>query len=338
MGVESIFDRVSVATPIGGSGLGYPISSLIQYLNIQQQAYYKRQIAARILQGLSTSVHTGFNLGVPPDHDPTYKFVSNQSDPAYKSYNDSLSLYNNSKMLWDMLAQREYNNNLENYNRLMSRDWITNQEKEAFKKPSYNYYGSNMKPMNEYGNYSAVVPGDIGDDNIKPIGFSPGMRGHGNTGTFIYKKPTVPVFVEGTELANNAEKQIMLQKAGLYTGKIDGIWGDKSKAAMQEYERQQQNITQSQPTNQVVAPTTQQPTMEAKPAVPKVVSGISKNYGSYTSTSGKSPNTKEFNSSGSSTNSKGSYYTVRYTDGTTETLTPSEYEQYKQAAGNITNN
>lgn len=274
-----------------------------------------------------------FNFGTPPDHDPV-KFVSDPNDPSYKSYNDSLSFYNNSKTLWDIKAQKEYNDNLENYNILMSRDWITNQEKKTFKKPIYNYYGSNMKPMSEYENYRAIIPRDIRDDNIKPIGFSTGVRGGGTMGTFIYKKPTLPVFVEGTELANNAEKQIMLQKAGLYTGKIDGIWGNKSIAAMQEYERQQQNITQSQPTNQVVAPTTQQPTMEAKPAVPKVVSGISKNYGSYTSTSGESPNMKEFDGFGSSTNTKGYYYTVRYTDGTTAVLTPSEYQQLYGSSNN----
>lgn len=258
---------------------------------------------------------SGFNFKIPPDNDP-WKFVSNPNDPAYKSYSDSLSLYNNSRRQFNQLASTAYG--------------------------PLDYY-KDMSPLDHYRHYERT---NVSKNKIQPIGWHEMAGLSSYEDNFVYKKPTNPIFLEGTELANNAKKQIMLKEAGLYKGNIDGIWGNKSIAAMQQYElqqqnstpvqstgqtvtptAQQQNITQSQPTSRVVAPTTQQPTVEAKPVVPKVVSGVSKNYGAYTSTSGKSPNIAESNSFGSSTNTKGYYYTVRYTDGTTETLTPSEYEQ-----------
>lgn len=278
-----------------------------------------------------------FNFGTPPDHDPV-KFVSDPNDPSYKSYNDSLSLYNNAKMIYNQKNYPGYLNDVENYNRTINDPRWSAEVKKVARKPVWTPYEENVTPMSRYGTrYSRLgelytggtIP--IPEGNIKPTGY------HGSADSiydFVYSKPQIPIFVEGTELANNAKKQIMLKNAGLYKGDIDGIWGNKSIAAMQEYERQQQNITQSQPTNQVVAPTTQQPTMEAKPAVPKVVSGISKNYGSYTSTSGESPNMKEFDGFGSSANTKGYYYTVRYTDGTTAVLTPSEYQQLYGSSNN----
>ena len=280
-----------------------------------------------------------FNFKIPPDNDP-WKFVTDPNDPNYKSYSDSLSLYNNSKKSYDYFAQDVYNKRLEDYNKMMSRDWFTKEEKKAFRKPTISSYTTNVRPMNQSGSYDKQ---EIRKNNIQPIGFKTDViGGEGFVDTWVYKKPTIPVFVKGTELANNAEKQIMLQKAGLYTGKIDGIWGNKSIAAMQEYERQQQNATPVQSTsqtvtsyqsaNQIAAPVTQQPIVEAKPTVPKVVSGISKDYGAYTSTSGDRPNISESNSFGSSTNVKGYYYTVRYGDGTINVLTPAEYEQYKSSS------
>lgn len=323
---------------------------------------------------------SGFNFKIPPDNDP-WKFVTDPNDPAYQSYNDSLFLYNNNAVKGPIPDEFRFSESEKNKMHRDLLNWGGNYNAYDKNKlpvykdnPDYKYqrlYLNNrmFRPveistqalignvndykdyatwkyddrdiyLENYGDhvreYTAAYP-NIVHTTIKPTAWNDGA---------YYDRPNNPVFLKGTKQADNAEKQIMLQKAGLYTGKIDGIWGNKSIAAMQQYElqqqnstpvqstgqtvtptAQQQNITQSQPTSRVVAPTTQQPTVEAKPVVPKVVSGVSKNYGAYTSTSGKSPNIAESNSFGSSTNTKGYYYTVRYTDGTTETLTPSEYEQ-----------
>lgn len=303
----------------------------------------------------------GYNLGTPPDHDPV-KFVSDPNDPAYKSYSDSLFLYNNNAVKGPIPDEFRFSESEKNKMHRDLLNWGGNYNAYDKNKlpvykdnPDYKYqrlylnnrmfrpveistldlignvndykdyatwkYDNRDIYLENYGDhvreYTAAYP-NIVHTTIKPTAWIDGA---------YYDRPNNPVFLKGTKQADNAEKQIMLQKAGLYKGNIDGIWGNKSIAAMQQYERQQQNTTPIQPTNQSATPVTQQPIVETKPAVPKVVSGVSKDYGAYTSTSGERPNIAEFNSFGSSTNTKGYYYTIRFSDGTTETLTPLEYEQ-----------
>ena len=215
----------------------------------------------------------GPNLGIPPDNDP-WKFVSNPNDPAYQSYSDSLFLYNNNavkgpipdefrfseseknKMHRDLLNwggnynaydknklpvykdnpdykyQRLYlNNRMFRPVEISTLDLIGNvndykdyatwkyDDRDKYRDKYLENYGDHVRE------YTAAYP-NIVHTTIKPTAWIDGA---------YYDRPNNPVFLKGTKQADNAEKQIMLQKAGLYKGNIDGIWGNKSIAAMQQY-------------------------------------------------------------------------------------------------------
>tara|TARA_R110002074_G_scaffold31337_1_gene87991 strand:+ start:129 stop:974 length:846 start_codon:yes stop_codon:yes gene_type:complete len=56
-----------------------------------------------------------------------------------------------------------------------------------------------------------------------------------STNIASYKKPVQPVFLKGSKEAEIVEKQRKLKDAGLYKGKIDGIWGSKSEDAWKDF-------------------------------------------------------------------------------------------------------
>lgn len=57
----------------------------------------------------------------------------------------------------------------------------------------------------------------------------------------VYKKPQ-EVFLKGTPTYDIAKKQEELKNAGLYLGKIDGVWGNKSNIAWENYQKQKQEV------------------------------------------------------------------------------------------------
>jgi len=68
----------------------------------------------------------------------------------------------------------------------------------------------------------------------------------GNRATYpFFKKPAQKVIIKSTKEYENAKKQELLKEAGLYTGKIDGIWGPNSQAAWETY----QSSTNQKPTS-----------------------------------------------------------------------------------------
>lgn len=133
---------------------------------------------------------------------PTPIYVNDPNDPRLKSYNDSLSLYNQTR-------------NIEN-------------PKYYEKGKSPNYYSFSGTPAeaelfasaNNIIQYNAKFPGKIqpvstehwGDQLIYPK----------------YKKPVQPVKYRDSEIA---AKQQQLLEAGYNIGEADGIWGPKSQEA-----------------------------------------------------------------------------------------------------------
>lgn len=248
---------------------------------------------------------------MPQSDDPPYLFVDDKNDARYKAYSDSLSLYKegleNIKIadnssghkhtFWDhpKLGLYERGNNISPF-----LDWDGNIEQARaaqVETSNSERYEKTRKILN---------------DKNKPIKIAVGAGdSEGWYGLPIYAKPKYPVFLKGTTEYDNAQKQEELQKAGLYEGKIDGIWGKKSKAAFEKFTQQQEHIeTPMTPSKEVVFPATE----------PKVEKSIGKHWGrSWRSSSGIDAPT-----------GGGYYYLKTNEDNSTELLTVDEYNKLKR--------
>lgn len=289
----------------------------------------------------------------PPKKDipPTYTFVDDKNDERYIQYSDSLYLYNNNSYKGtltnsNLLNKADINSIHGDYMSNWKNVYDKNKLSMYVNNPKYTYQklpinNRMFRPVtlgytnlsNDFNTYKPPIiknsdtyienkDGYIREhranypyiihNTIKPIAWVDGP---------YYPKPTHPVFLKGTKEYDNAKKQEELQKVGLYTGKIDGIWGDKSKAALKEYEKiQEQKINTPQPViNQEESKAIEQPIIEEQPIAPKVTKSIGKYWGRYWKST-----------SGINAPSDGGYYYIKNnTDGSTELLTPDEYKKLK---------
>lgn len=178
--------------------------------------------------------------------------VSSKDDPRYKSYSDSLQVYNGA--MNDIRAGRGYNilpkKSSEQETQKTYKEWGNRDYKALLSKlqnpavhnktVSVAEIGGDYKDLYKgveslkYGNIYSTDPNydpwlRKGIEPIKIMfnDFSQDMP--------IYKKPEQKVVVEGSKEWEAMKNQEVLKAAGLYNGEIDGVWGPKSQAAWDEY-------------------------------------------------------------------------------------------------------
>lgn len=153
-------------------------------------------------------------------------YTSNPNDPRLRTYNDSLSLYR----LGEAELRRFFNGdpgepygsirNLQDLNRA-TRDYtgrtLNNQLYDANGRDALNS-NENVRNISNIYNRTGILP----------IAF------WANEGflNYRFKKPVQPVKYADPKIV---EKQKLLKDTGLYTGELDGIWGDKSEEAWKKY-------------------------------------------------------------------------------------------------------
>ena len=141
-------------------------------------------------------------------------YTSNPNDPRLRAYNDSLSLYNIGENQFAEYNEFIRNNNIRpNRTRSWTNPFVTGT------------INDNIQPIEGRGFYYNHSPDVFSDTNIPSNAF----RAH----TFRYTKPFQPVQYADPKIV---KKQKQLKEAGLYSGKLDGIWGPKSEEAWKQYE------------------------------------------------------------------------------------------------------
>lgn len=141
-------------------------------------------------------------------------YTSNPYDSRISDYNDSLNLYN--------YTLKTAKNNFTKVNIV---------DKNKWRGSSKTNYSKNFD-----------IPARLSSIYIKPVQVAVEknpdpywMRVVGEpAGVYpIYKKPVQPIIYADPKIV---EKQKLLKEARLYSGDLDGIWGDKSKEAWKKYE------------------------------------------------------------------------------------------------------
>jgi len=115
---------------------------------------------------------------------------------------------------------------------------------------------------------------------IKPVGYTNNVVLFNGTNNRIlsypvYKKPVNKFFVKGTPEYDNAQKQIMLKEKGYYIGDIDGIWGNRSKNAWDQYINEERSKEINKSKKEILNNTIHHNT----PALPKEYYVEMKSYG-----------------------------------------------------------
>jgi|688.fasta_scaffold11368_2 hypothetical protein len=199
-------------------------------------------------------------------------YVDNPNDPRLQDYNDSLSLYNKYK-----------------------KDLATRGSESVERRFNINDpLISDLLPL--YG---------IDKNKIKPTRIDQYTSGYNGAGTAfvpVYKKPVQPVVYRNPEIR---AKQEELVNAGFNIGEVDGIWGKKSQAAWEEYQKNKNSVKKEEPKKEIIT---------VKNQKPKPINHISKDW----------------------TQGIGDTYTIYYGDPTnkntkTQTLSPKEYDILKQS-------
>lgn len=81
----------------------------------------------------------------------------------------------------------------------------------------------------------------LDNDKIKPIGITQSPE---SLMYPVYKKPTKPIYLKGTEEYKNVTKQEELISAGYNIGEVDGVWGAKSQKAWDEYQNKSNELSE----------------------------------------------------------------------------------------------
>lgn len=169
------------------------------------------------------------------------KYVDSYSDPAYKSYSDSLNVYNKFNDIYSKLDGQHKMNN-----------------KHTALANTYDVMPDRIDKMKEEVNpmQGTVAWGGSGkygeDDYAKKLGIMPdgtktfftvdddgtfGRSVEGEINDYTTAKPKQKVQYRDPEIV---KKQQKLKDAGLYKGPLDGIFGDKSKAALKEFDKREE--------------------------------------------------------------------------------------------------
>jgi hypothetical protein len=218
----------------------------------------------------------------PDDPPKNYLFVDSKDDERYKAYNDSLNLYNKLYKNYESDVINFYDRYIDISNDVINNTTglFSDKEKEDSKKRILRYQKEKLpynvkkdfeklgnkkvkiKKFTESTNPNAYIV--VGEDNVvrrifiddasktkselnrmKNNSITPYIVNEGEGGGRYYiDKPKQPVFVKGTKEYDNAQKQVELKEAGLYSGEIDGIWGKKSQKALENYEKMQKETTE----------------------------------------------------------------------------------------------
>ncbi len=163
-----------------------------------------------------------FELPIRQGGGPAPVFVSDPNDHRYKAYSDSIQFRHNYPR-----ALHSVNANPEKFgSHAAYLDALWNNPKY----PLPDTLGRVAK-KNPYApeNLKFTIPPGVWSDY-------PGGTNMYDTGRNI-PKPKQPVYLEGSDEANIIKKQQELKEVGLYKGKIDGIWGDKSQKAWDEHQK-----------------------------------------------------------------------------------------------------
>lgn len=188
------------------------------------------------------------------DYRYPFSIASDANDPRYKSYADSLYAYNISKdtpamftrrtmdqrAIWDatqkikdpQLRQKEFFK--------LSMDFAKNvaaEDKSVIWPINYYIAKTGKHPTERVPIKTSFLPGY---DMEAGIPKDPNYGELRDSYSLIFKKPVHPVFLENSPEHVAAQKQMQLAQAGLYSGKIDGIWGRKSKKAWEQLNASQQ--------------------------------------------------------------------------------------------------
>lgn len=243
-------------------------------------------------------------------------YTSDRNDPRLKRYSDSLNAY--SKGEADVARIK---------NALNVHTKKRNNEGYFWENPLVpRYYEDKLYPSKSLPNYRGIKPVSVGTAYNYPdvSGFLGGFRESSlitkdpkkyyEGQAYRYKKPVQPVIYSNKkDSARNkpstvntlrrvdkiveyvdpkiVEKQKKLKEAGLYTGKLDGIWGDKSKEAWKKYEEglsagktTTTTTTSTTPTTLATTTTAVKPPVVTKPAIYTAPTPVQKKTTSQPST------------------------------------------------------
>jgi hypothetical protein len=145
--------------------------------------------------------------------------VSSKDDPKYKAYQDSLNAYNMDKSFEKFINSVEDNK----YTYDEMKDEVNKRIDERLVKLAEK--GPNRKLKTDYSR----------DYRFKPSGYDRSETYKVNS--LVFNKPVRKVLTEGSVGADNVRKQEELVNAG-YKINVDGVWGDESKKAWDEYQQE----------------------------------------------------------------------------------------------------
>ena len=163
--------------------------------------------------------HNGVGSSSNLTQKKNYKFIEDPNNSIYKTYADSLSLYNKTNRLKEIHKEDHKDSYSKYFGNDTTKDWF---KKHVSRKKEVDGI---LKSAVELSNKT----------NIMPQGFYADYLGvESGTDIPLYKKPTNTMFLKGTPEYDNAKKQETLKNAG-YDIAVDGVWGKKSEEAMNKY-------------------------------------------------------------------------------------------------------
>lgn len=195
-------------------------------------------------------------------------YTPDPNDSRIRRYSDSLNLYNFTQKGLNAVrngrsAYNEWDDIEPNRNRVLSNDAYINTR-------ANNYI--RRHPNENLANVREDIRRELYFNNIRPTNvIQYGVRTSPNSfeenyTVPIYKKPVQPVQYADPKIV---EKQKKLKEVGLYAGRLDGVWGKKSKEAWKKYEEnlsaEKTPTTPTTPTTLTTTTTSTTPTPTSNP-------------------------------------------------------------------------
>ncbi len=155
-------------------------------------------------------------------------YTTDPNDPDLKAYSDSLQAFNRAKKLSSHLEKKfpengrqvlkEIGYSSEDIERKMPKEGEILMDAERLDADKKQNLSPKHKNLVNHLSYFPISPAEK-TENI-----------------YTLKKPTQPVKYADPEIV---EKQKKLKEAGLYEGRLDGIWGPKSKKAWKKLQKEE---------------------------------------------------------------------------------------------------